>query len=179
MAIVFQRGRYIADLFADLTGFAPPSESMIYCIENETLYVFDGIDFIETGGGQVKKRILTYVLDGQGSVLSTQKTRYITFPFAGTIKKWSLSATGVSPTGTIDIWKIANGTALPTIANTIFVGAGLVKPFLSAGNANNDNVIAVGAGGTTNVAAYDIFGFNLDAITNALTMTLELEIQLT
>lgn len=113
-------------------------------------------------------------MDGGGSTLTTGVKGYVTVPYAGTISAWSITADGASPTCTIDIWKVATGTALPTVANTIInTGAGGAKPALSTGNAIHSTNVAHW---TTSVAANDIIGFNLDAVTTATRITLTLEV---
>jgi hypothetical protein len=55
--------------------------------------------------------------DGGGLALSAGKTTYRTIPYACTIQAWNITAdTG---TATIKIWRIATGTAIPTVANSI------------------------------------------------------------
>jgi len=117
----------------------------------------------------IKNISIVYVLDGNGSVCTTGNTRYITVPFTGTITAWNITATGTSPTCTIDIWKVATGTALPTVSNTIMG----TKPALSTGNAIHSTTLT---SWTTAVTANDILAFNLDACTNATTLTFVLVI---
>lgn len=107
-------------------------------------------------------------LDGGGSALTTGQKGYITFHSAGTIKAWNITAdTG---TCTFDIWKIASGTAVPTVTNTITASA---KPALATGTAIHSTTLS---GWTTSVTANDIFGFNLDAVSGATKLTLTVEI---
>jgi hypothetical protein len=101
------------------------------------------------------------VLDNSGTVLGTGFAGYKRATEACTIVGWSIEANGTSPTMTFDVWKIATGTALPTVANTITASA---KPALATGNALKSTTLT---GWTTAVAANDIFGFNLDAVTVA------------
>lgn len=104
-----------------------------------------------------------------GSFASTGNPAYITFPpFAGTISGYSINALGTSPTCTIDIWKIANGTANPTVSNTIMS----VKPALTTGNVlYSSNVTGFTS---TVVTANDIFAFNLDAVSAATRVVFKL-----
>lgn len=107
--------------------------------------------------------------DGQGSAVTTGNTRYFTAPYAMTITGWNISCVGSSPTCTIDIWKVATGTALPTVANTIMG----TKPALSSGNAVRSSTMT---GWTTlAISAGDILGFNIDACSNATVINFELE----
>jgi len=120
----------------------------------------------------IKTKVIGYALDGAGGVVATGNTRYIVVPYAGTITGWAITATGTSPTCTIDIWKITTGTALPTVANTIMG----TKPALSTGNSITSTTLT---GWTTTCAANDIWGFNLDACSAALTINFEVTIILT
>jgi hypothetical protein len=109
--------------------------------------------------------------DGGGVALTTGKKNYITCPFAGTITGWNITVdTG---TCTIDVWKIATGTAIPTVANTITAAA---LPAISTGTAIHSTILT---GWTTAIAIDDIFGFNITAVTGATLITLNLEVKKT
>jgi hypothetical protein len=137
------------------------------------------IQFSKTSSGNIRlldnitntpdaTRTLGVTIDGAGSVCSTGQKGYIIAPFGGTITAWSITAVGASPTCTLDVWKIAAGTALPTVANTIMG----TKPALSTGNAVRSTTRT---GWTTTFSVGDIFGFNLDAVSTATRITFELE----
>ncbi len=114
-------------------------------------------------------------LDGGGSALSTGQKGYVTCPYAGTIVGWNITAD--AGTCTLDVWKIATGTAIPTVSNTIInTGAGGVKPALATGTAIHSTTVS---NWTTSVVANDIFGFNLDAVATATKITLVLQINKT
>lgn len=113
-----------------------------------------------------------FTSDGAGGVLTTGNKGYFTTAFSGTITGWSITATGSSPTCTIDVWKIGTGTALPTVANTIMG----TKPSLSTGNAKRGACPADCSSWTTSFSAGDIFGFNIDAVTVATKITFALEV---
>ena len=118
----------------------------------------------------VVKFPITKSWDGQGAGVTTGNTRFFTAPYAMTITGWNISAVGTSPTCTIDIWKIATGTALPTVSNTIMG----TKPALSSGNAVRSSTMT---GWTTlAIAAGDILGFNIDASANGTVINFELEV---
>lgn len=53
----------------------------------------------------------------EGSALSTNLVRYMVVPYACTISGYSIAAD--SGTVTVKFWKVASGTALPTVANVI------------------------------------------------------------
>ena len=99
--------------------------------------------------------------DGGGAVVAGNSVCYARAPFGCTIQSWSIVAQGAGPTATVDIWRVASGTALPTVAATI---AGSSKPALSAGNANASGALT---GWATSVLPGDIFGFHIDAVSNA------------
>jgi hypothetical protein len=74
-------------------------------------------------------------------------------------------------TATIDVWKIATGTAVPTVSNTITASA---IPAISTGTAKRSTTLT---GWTTAVSLGDIFGFNLSASSGATQASLVLECQ--
>jgi len=123
------------------------------------------------GGGTGLTAPITIAWDGQGGFLTTGLTRYFVAPYACTILGWSIVAEGTSPTCKIDVWKIASGTVLPTVADTITAGA---APDLSTGNVVRSSTLT---GWTTAVAAGDILAFNIDTVANALTIKINLELQ--
>lgn len=122
-----------------------------------------------SGGGSLAPIRIGW--DGQGGVVSTGSTRYYILPYACTITGWSIVATGTSPTTTIDVWRVASGTSLPAVGNTIMG----TKPALSTGNAVRSTSLT--GWSPTTFSAGDIIGFNLDAVSNALTIVFSLEIQ--
>ena len=86
---------------------------------------------------------------------------YFTVPYACTIQAWNIA---VSPadTATIDIWRLATGTAIPTVSNTITASA---VPAISTGTAVHSTVTTGWCGtGTCAIAANDIIGINLKAV---------------
>ena len=103
--------------------------------------------------------------------ISTGIKGYITVGYTGKIVGWSITADGSSPTATIDVWKIASGSTLPTVSNTIFG----TKPALSTGNAIRGVCPAQCSGWTTTFTAGDIFGFKIDAVSVATKLTFVLE----
>lgn len=100
--------------------------------------------------------------DGDGVIaITTGQKGYVRLPYLSEITGWSIVCAGSSPTCTVDVWKIGNGTALPTVANTIMG----TKPALTTGNILKSTTLT---GWTTvTVAEGDTIGFNLDAVANA------------
>jgi hypothetical protein len=105
-------------------------------------------------------RSFGFTADGAGSTVATGQSGYTVMKGAGTIVGWSIAAKGSSPTCTIDVWKIASGTALPTVSNTIMG----TKPALATGNVLESTTMT---GWTTSFSDGDIFGYNIDSVANA------------
>jgi hypothetical protein len=120
-------------------------------------------------GDQVIKGLISATFDGLGNLLVVGSKIYVTCPYAGTITGWSIASAGSSPTCTLDVWKIATGTALPTVANTIMG----TKPALSTGNAKQSTTLT---GWTTSISAGDIIAINLDAVAVSTWLNFEIEI---
>lgn len=97
--------------------------------------------------------------DPAGSALSTGVLCYVVVPSACTIVAWDILVD--SGTATVDVWKVATGTAIPTDAASITASA---VPAISSGTAIHSTTLT---GWTTSVAANDILGFNLDAVATA------------
>lgn len=99
--------------------------------------------------------------DGGGSALTSGKTTYVTMPIACTLAGYNILAdTG---TASFDIWKVATGTAIPTVANTIISGTSYLA--LVTGTALHST--STSSLTTTAVAANDIFGIHLQAVSGA------------
>src|ERR1017187_5696648 len=97
--------------------------------------------------------------DTAGSALASGSTVYFMQPYACTIQAWDITVD--AGTVTFDIWKIATGTAIPTVTNKITASA---LPALSTGTALHSTTMTAW---TTSVAAGDIFGFNLKTVATA------------
>jgi len=93
--------------------------------------------------------------DGMGAVVLVNSIVYFRVAAASTISGWSIVAEGTSPTCTLDIFKIATGTTLPTAS---ICAAAL--PALSTGNALKSTTLT---GWTTSVAADDIIAVKVTA----------------
>lgn len=103
--------------------------------------------------------------DGGGTALTSGKTTYLTVPFACAISAWNITA----DTGTVsfDVWKVATGTAIPTISNTIMTGGYLS---LASGTALHSTTLTTFT--TTTVSTNDILGINLEAVSGATEVSL-------
>ncbi len=109
-----------------------------------------------------------------GPVPPTGQYGSIIIPFNGTITGWDITAYGTSPTCTFDVWKVASGTVLPTVANSIInTGSGGAYPALATGNVIRSTNVAHW---TTTVSAGDVIIFNLNAVSVAPFITLQIEL---
>lgn len=125
---------------------------------------------------QRKTRTLTCVIDGGGSVITTGVKAFVSCPYTGTITGARLLSTDPAVTTSsivIDVWKLGYASYPPTVADTITASA---KPTLSSAVKSDDTTLT---GWTTSVTAGDVFGFNVDSVTAAKQVTLQLTIVLT
>ena len=155
-----------------------PSDTGLAITSGKTLTVQNNITFSGTDGVTMnvtnnKVASIGITVDGGGSTITTGVKGYITIPYAATITGWDIAADGVNPTCTFDVWKIATGTALPTVTNTIMG----TKPALSTGNVIHSTTMT--SWSTLAVAAGDIIGFNVDAVTVATKITFQIEVSKT
>jgi hypothetical protein len=115
----------------------------------------------------LRARAIGATFTGGGNAVTANSINYFTVPFACTISAWSITVdTG---TATIDVWKIATGTAVPTVLNTITSSA---TPAISSGTALHSTVLT---GWTVSVSANDIIAFQVKAVSNATVASLILE----
>ena len=121
------------------------------------------------GLGSANTGAIGFTSDGGGSTVTVGTKGYFIAPWAGTITGWSVVAEGASPTATIDVWRAGSGSALPTVADTIMG----TKPQLSTGNAQRSTTLT---SWSTAFSSGDIFGFNVDAASNATRITFSLEV---
>lgn len=85
---------------------------------------------------------------------------YIRAPYDATITGYTI-LTDISATVTLDVWKVASGTALPTNANSITASA---KPTLTADDVVHSTTLT---GWTTSITAGDLIGWEVEANNNA------------
>ncbi len=109
----------------------------------------------------------TFVSSDGVTALTAGATSYFTVPYACTIAAWSISVN--AGTATVDIWKVATGTAIPTGANTITASA---TPAIAA-NTHVRSTTLTGWG--TSVAANDVIGINLEVVATATYVNLTVE----
>jgi hypothetical protein len=187
-AMVFSAGWSVAFLFPPVRAFASGiTQSAYNIIENAgsaltqrtTLnFTGSGVSCSDSapvtvcnipGGGTTNQSIRSIGggFDGGGSALSSGGVTYFTVPFACTIQAWNITV----DTGTItfDVWKVASGTAIPTVSNSITASA---LPAISTGTAIHSTTLT---GWTTSVSANDIFGIDINAVSSATKASLVLQ----
>jgi hypothetical protein len=130
----------------------------------------------EDGGGGVKTHSFGMIIDGGSSLIATGIKGYVTIPYTGTIKSWTLlecSATPVSSSIVIDVWKDTYANYPPTVADTM-IGGGGTKPTLTSAIKNTDSTLT---DWNTAVTAGDIIGFNVDSVSGAYRVSITFEIE--
>ena len=105
--------------------------------------------------------------DGGGSPLSAGGTAYATITYACTIQAWNIAVD--AGTATVDIWKIAAGSAIPTVANTITASA---TPAIASGTAVHSTTLT---SWTTSVSQNDIIAINLKTVSGATKVNLSVQ----
>ncbi len=121
-----------------------------------------------SGSDNLSIRSFGAAFDGSGTALTAGKTSYVTVPYACNIAAYNITA----DTGTVsfDVWRLATGTAIPTVANTIINGSNYLS--LSSGTAVHTAV----SGGTPftsrAIAANDILGINIQAVSGATALSI-------
>lgn len=155
------RGSTITTNYIDGTGalMFPASESINTSGDVTFSFAANTSGTLSVSGGGINQRAFGYTFDGGGAVIPLNKTGYYRVPYACAIANWSISVdTG---TITIDIWKVANGTAIPVNANSITAAA---TPAIATGTHIKSTTLT---GWTTAVATDDIVAFSVEAITGA------------
>lgn len=108
--------------------------------------------------------------DGGGSALTADKTVYATIPYACTVQAWNIAVD--AGTATVDIWRVATGTAIPTVAGVI-TGSGAGRPAIAANTVIHSTTLT--GWSSTAIAANDILGFHLEAVATATYVNLVVE----
>jgi hypothetical protein len=113
-----------------------------------------------------------FTAGGGGTIVSPGKiSGYFTIPYAGSIVGWDLMI-DVASTTTVRVWKVATGSASPTVSNNINTsGVGLT----GTGTAVHSTTVSDFT--STTVAQYDIFAFEITANTAATDISFNLEIR--
>ena len=98
-----------------------------------------------------------------------KQTGYFTCPVNGQIEGWSF-AIDLAGSATVEVWKVAAGTASPTSADSISTSG----VSISSGTAIQSTTLTDFT--TTTVSAGDTFAFNLSAFLDCSQITFQLEI---
>jgi hypothetical protein len=101
-----------------------------------------------------------------GTVVTGKTKGFYTHPVAATLVGWNFAVD--AGTATVTIWKIAAGTAVPTVANSISTSG----VSISTGTAVQSTTMTDFT--TTAVTANDIFAYNISAVSGVGEITFEL-----
>lgn len=126
------------------------SDGIVKVTSNVTGLATAGTDYLSTQA----KRSIGFTVSNGGNVISTGKVAgYFTCPYAGTITGYNIAADVNGGTITITTWKVATGTAAPTVSNIISTsGVSLTTNTAVHSSTTSDFT-------TTTVTANDIFAF--------------------
>lgn len=128
---------------------------------------------LTTGGtisvnSNVRTRSITFTFGApEGSALTAPLTRYVTVPFGCTISAFNLLAD--AGTFTVKFWKVATGTAIPTVTNSISTSG----VSLATGTALHSTTVTDFT--TTTVTANDIMAANVGTVATAKMVQAQLE----
>lgn len=130
-----------------------------------------GSPMILGGNGDIRYKYAPagFVVDGGGSAVTTGKVKgFTTVRQAGTITAWNIAVdTG---TCTVKVWKVATGTAVPTISNVINTSGVSISSGTYVRSTTTSDFT------TTSVAANDILAYDITAVSGATEITFGLEI---
>lgn len=111
--------------------------------------------------------VITFFIDGGGSIISSGVKGDLDIPFACTINSVTLLADQVSSV-VVDIWKNTYANFPPVVGNSIVASA---PPTLSSATKSQDATLT---GWTTALAAGDILRFNVNSATSLTRLTVAL-----
>lgn len=132
--------------------------------------VVDALDDLASRTPVSTTRVLNFVIDGGGSVITTGVKGFIEVPYACTISEVRLLA-DQSGSIVIDIWKDTYANYPPTDADSITASA---PPTLSSAAKSEDSTLT---GWTKSLSKGDILGFNVDSVDTITRVTLVLELE--
>ena len=164
---------------ASIDGFYPDSTN--HCLHQNLNNVDkncipntagSGIGLTTTGtisvNSNVRTRSITFTFGApEGSALTAPLTRYVTVPFGCTISAFNLLAD--AGTFTVKFWKVATGTAIPTVTNSISTSG----VSLATGTALHSTTVTDFT--TTTVTANDIMAANVGTVATAKMVQAQLE----
>lgn len=103
------------------------------------------------------------------TAVATGKVKgFVVCPYAGTISGWSIVVD--AGTATVKVWKIASGTAKPTISNVINTSGVAISSGTAVISSTTSDFT------TTTVTANDIFAFDITAASGVSEITFQLKI---
>lgn len=102
------------------------------------------------------------------SVATGKVKGFVVCPYAGTISGWSIVVD--AGTATVKVWKIASGTAKPTVANVINTSGVAISSGTAVISTTTSDFT------TTAVTADDIFAFDITAASGVAEITFQLKI---
>lgn len=154
---------------------APATSSTLAVADGKTLtasntMTLSGTDGVTMNVTNSKVRTIGFSVSS-ASLATGQQGGYVVVPVGGTITGWSICAN--AGTATVTTWKIANGTAVPTVANSISTSG----VSLATGTAIESTTVSDFT--STTVTAGDIFAFNLSAVSGVTTLQFQLQITVT
>lgn len=130
-----------------------------------------GSPMILGGNGDIRYKFVPagFFVDAGGSAVPTGKVKgYTTARQAGTITGWNIAVdTG---TCTVKVWKIATGTAVPTISNVINTSGVSISSGTYVRSTTTSDFT------TTAVAENDILAYDITAVSGATEITFGLQI---
>ena len=112
---------------------------------------------------------IDFVIDGDGSAITTGEKGHLEIPFNCTIQRVTLLA---DQTGSIviDIWKSTYAAYPPTVSDTICADA---KPTLTDADSYQDSTLT---GWTIAIAAGDVLAYNVDSCATVTRATVSLKV---
>jgi len=132
----------------------------------------DGWDDVATRLLDGKYRVITFIIDGGGSAITTGEKGHLEIPFKCEIQQVTLLA-DQSGAIKIDIWKDTYANFPPTNADTI---CGANEPEISAsGVKDQDSTLT---SWTKAISAGDILAFNVDSCATIERCTISLKVKL-
>jgi hypothetical protein len=152
---------------------APTSSSTLAVADGKTFtasntITLTGTDTVSANVSNLKIRTIGF---SATSPTTGQVGSYVVFPVAGTITGWSIVAD--AGTATVNVWKIASGTAAPTVSNLINTsGVSLATGTMIQSTTLSDFT-------TTTVTAGDTFAFSIGAVATATKLDFQLQITVT
>ncbi len=127
---------------------------------------WSGSAWVSTGGQAARGFGASF--DGGGVALSSGLTAYLSVPTGGTITAWTILVD--AGTCTIKVWKIAAGTAIPTVSNNINTSGVAI----STGTAVHSTTVSDFT--TVTVTNGDIVGVHLQAVASATQIYFSVEL---